>query len=892
MTIYKCDLTYFSKLSPTLKGGDTVLLASGTYKDYKLTINVNGTATSRIVIKPEVDGQLIFTGQSTLAITGTYTTVANFVYKSGSINKAIKIQGSYNRLTGFDISYSGLDLEYQVGIDGLANRVDHCKFHDWSNLGVWCVVIRSTAVENFAIIDHNIFQNRAATSATNGLECIRIGDSAQSLSSSKSVITQNWIDNCNGEIECISNKSCDNIYYKNTYTNSEGTLTLRHGNRCYAYKNKFLQQRKPNSGGIRITGESHIVARNLLKDINGNGTTRCGIAVNNGMPNTPINGYYTAKNVKIIDNLLINNSQDFAVGVEVKTGNLLLPENLIITNNTVYKTGSDVVFSQDPSVKGATTFTACNNKCYASTMGRNPFNTGFTQYASSQYVQSFGDSYYGYDEAVGPQWNADVLSSELTVTPQIYYANLKKLIDNELGSTVTPTPTPTPSNITPSNTTPSNIVITVPNQSIPGNGSGTTLPKASAKTLTEGDVTLNLESYNDSTPGTVTFKLVNNNANVTKLKYHKMQFAIKGYKTDLSYPNPGTNTQASKGTNAIAIKYNGQPQTVAIWTDATKYVTGGYVVEFTLPTGDFTKDATIQLSLTSSTKETSILSLLSVNDASGNVSTFYKNNVHYQLYDVPGHVYYQPYYLPKPTYKITTGIDIGGTPSNIVITPSNTTPSNIIITPSNTTPSNIVIGPSNIITHSNRVISTSNFTTASNVIGNNLITYYTTAFVTYNVDYVYTNNALTSSNVTLSNFYTTMTSNILPLYTTTPSNTTPSNIITNPSNIVITPSNIKPTPSNTTPSNYDPTQTTDKYDSSATTPKNPPIDWGTTTKTPIPTPSNIPSDTPIYDFGDAGAPPTKFEGIGSPFTIGGSDNNLMYLIIAGIIVAVVTKNIS
>ena len=53
------------------------------------------------------------------------------------------------------------------------------------------------------------------------------------------MVINNQFINCNGEIEVVSNKSGQNIYYANYMENSEGTITLRHGNGCIVYKNHF-----------------------------------------------------------------------------------------------------------------------------------------------------------------------------------------------------------------------------------------------------------------------------------------------------------------------------------------------------------------------------------------------------------------------------------------------------------------------------------------------------------------------------------------------------------------------------------------------------------------------------------------------------------------------------
>jgi hypothetical protein len=448
----------------SLKPGDTILLTDGTFSNMSLKITCKGTFDQKIIIKAQNPGKVILIGTSTLTMSGSHTTVANLVFKDGGVNKCISILGDNNRFTGCDVAFSIANVDFLVNIQNKNNRVDHCIFHDFNKLGVWVVVWRPTPDLNYAMIDHNIFRNRINTSgAANGLESIRIGTSDQSLSSSCTIIAENILENCNGEIEAISNKSCDNIYYKNTYSNCEGTLTLRHGNNCIVYKNKFLQNKKPNSGGIRVTGESHIIAGNYLKDINGNGTTRAGVSVNNGVVNTLINGYYQNKNTKIIGNVLVNNLDDFALGVQVKTECTLKPTDLQVKNNIVYKdiSGSYAnaeVFSSDSSVLGLITPTFDNNIFYAKTLGKTPVTTGYQLILPSNTLQ-VDESLYGVDEPIGPQWLVtEPEQSALPITIDTYYTQLKSQILSEI-STLNPiAPIPiTPSNITPSNITPSNI---------------------------------------------------------------------------------------------------------------------------------------------------------------------------------------------------------------------------------------------------------------------------------------------------------------------------------------------------------------------------------------------------------------------------------------------------
>ncbi len=450
------DLSSINTVLSKAQPGDTILLKDGTYNNLNVVIGCKGEQNKRITIKPVNPGKVILTGGSTITITGSYVTLANLVMKDGGVSgKAVNIQGSYNRITGFDVSYSASNCEQMVRIENTNNRVDHCVFHDWDKLGVWVTVWRPNSNANFAMIDHNIFQNRKATSATNGLECIRIGTSDFSLSSSKSIIYNNVFDNCNGEIEVISNKSGENIYYKNTMTNCEGTLTLRHGDKCYVYNNKFEQKNKPNSGGVRITGEGHIVKSNLFKDINGNGTTRVGLSINNGVPKTAINGYYQVKNTQVVDNTFINCLDAFAVGVQVKKECTLTPVSTTISNNTVYTTGSNECFSSDSTVLYGNDVNYSSNIFYGTNLGKAP-SSGIIKKSINEFdLTQLDETVYGATEKCGPLWNVlEPEQTELPTTIWEHYPIFLKSIKNETETIPTKPIAPTPPTTTPTPTEP------------------------------------------------------------------------------------------------------------------------------------------------------------------------------------------------------------------------------------------------------------------------------------------------------------------------------------------------------------------------------------------------------------------------------------------------------
>ena len=103
---------------------------------------------------------------------------------------------------------------------------------------------------------------------------------------------------CNGEPEIITSKSSNNIYRYNLFFESEGALTLRHGNATHVYGNYFIGNNLRRTGGIRVIGEDHEICRNYFHGLAGAGALSA-LCVMNGVPNSPLHGYYQVKNTKM-----------------------------------------------------------------------------------------------------------------------------------------------------------------------------------------------------------------------------------------------------------------------------------------------------------------------------------------------------------------------------------------------------------------------------------------------------------------------------------------------------------------------------------------------------------------------------------------------------------------
>lgn len=345
--------------------GNTIILKNGIWKDVQLNVNGIGTKEAPITITAEKEGEVIITGNSKLTISGKYMVVSGLWFKDGvpidkeviSFKKDSKTFAYNCRLTNCTISnYNPTDksiVTHWVDMWGKNNRVDHNNFTGKTNGGTTLVVWLKGEehIENNHLIDHNFFGERPEL-GVNGGETIRIGTSENSMKSSKTTVEFNIFKHCNGEIEIISNKSCDNIYRNNLFLESEGALTLRHGNRALVENNVFVGNNNPRVGGIRIIGEDHTVQNNLLIGISGD-DYRAPIVVMNGVQNSPLNRYFQVKNATIQNNTLINcNAVQFGAGKDNEK--TLAPINSVFANNLITNTNSGKIYNANDVINGIT----------------------------------------------------------------------------------------------------------------------------------------------------------------------------------------------------------------------------------------------------------------------------------------------------------------------------------------------------------------------------------------------------------------------------------------------------------------------------------------------------------------------------------------------------------
>jgi poly(beta-D-mannuronate) lyase len=308
----------YDKAVRAARAGDTIVLADGVWRDFRILFSGRGTADKPITLTAETRGGVILSGQSNLRLAGTHLVVSGLVFRDGysptgdviAFRRTTGDYASNSRVTEVVIDrFNKPDRRAQdnwVSIYGTDNRVDHSHFEGKTNAGVTLAVIRPKGEPgpNRARIDHNYFGHRPPLGA-NGGETIRIGTSDESLSDSASIVERNIFERTDGEVEIVSIKSGANVLRENLVLSSQGAFVLRHGNGNLVERNVFLGNGVSNSAGIRVINRDQTVRHNYLEGLAGR-DLKSALSVMNGVPDSAINRYHQVANARIHNNSILD----------------------------------------------------------------------------------------------------------------------------------------------------------------------------------------------------------------------------------------------------------------------------------------------------------------------------------------------------------------------------------------------------------------------------------------------------------------------------------------------------------------------------------------------------------------------------------------------------------
>lgn len=365
---YVNDVIELVAATSSLEPGDAVILNDGEYRNVPITITDSGTEEHPIFLFAKNPGQVQVTGESLIKVEADYVTVANLYFVNGypSVDTGVvNLNGNHLRFTNNKIkNYEQLGNDFKwVSLTGKYHEIDRNTFDGKKTGGSLLTIWRNDLSPQYHTIYLNEFKNYSSSGGGNGYETIRIGTSTYSQSNSFVLLQNNIFEEVNGEIEIVSIKSGRTIVKGNTFRNSVGLVTCRHGKNNLIEDNVFLCNNIVDTGGIRMYDSGHIIRNNYIENVNSSSNTRAGIVIHSGVNDygttTTMNLQWVPYNILIENNTIVGSRQSILFGgkyvypandITVK-GNYIVsksyaairfdkvPENITWVDNHIYANG-------------------------------------------------------------------------------------------------------------------------------------------------------------------------------------------------------------------------------------------------------------------------------------------------------------------------------------------------------------------------------------------------------------------------------------------------------------------------------------------------------------------------------------------------------------------------
>ena len=362
----------FAAEAKKVQAGDSIVLSSGVWQDAALVLKrAKGTAGQPVTITVAEKGKTTLEGSSSIRFSGEYIHVNGLVFRNGGegVRHVIEFRTSSTDYANHSVlsecvvkDYNPSDKTVQsdwVSLWGKNNTVEYCYFAGKTNQGTTFIVWPNDSLsqENHHHIYRNYFGYRKPL-GSNGGETIRIGTSHVSKSNSQTIVEGNLFEHCDGEVEIVSVKSCENLIINNTFYECEGSLVLRHGDRNEVSGNMFIGNDKRNTGGVRIVNEGQHVHHNFFYKLQGK-EFRAAIAIMNAIYDTPLNGYHQVRDAIIENNTIVSCAHPFELCVgkgfrdrDAKPERCEIRKNMVYCPNAeqlvkAYDEGYDVRFSDN-----------------------------------------------------------------------------------------------------------------------------------------------------------------------------------------------------------------------------------------------------------------------------------------------------------------------------------------------------------------------------------------------------------------------------------------------------------------------------------------------------------------------------------------------------------------
>ena len=336
--------------------GDHISVAAGVYSSGTIKVSRSGTAAAPITISAASIGQTEISGSAKLQLAGvSHVVVQGFVFDS-SAGLDVPVGAAANRITRNTFQGNKTGAYLNVSADN--TEVDHNTFQNKKTAGVYLQIGGPGAhgMAKNVHIHHNYFFNHQFKGA-NGGESIRLGLSGRQHGDARAVVEYNLFEKADGDSEALSVKSSNNIIRYNTFLNSRGTLSLRHGWGTLVEGNFILG----GQSGIRFFGNNHTIINNVVQGSAGQPFEVGGGEIRDDTGSTT--AHEAADHCVVAYNTLVGTGGDV---ITFGSGKKFPPSDITLANNIVVGKGGGAITGTGGALKFA------NNMLFGATGGTMP----------------------------------------------------------------------------------------------------------------------------------------------------------------------------------------------------------------------------------------------------------------------------------------------------------------------------------------------------------------------------------------------------------------------------------------------------------------------------------------------------------------------------------------
>lgn len=333
---------------------DTIVFASGIYKDFRFSIIRSGQENMPLVICSKENGYVVFVGNTHFEIQSSYVKFSGFKFNNGKRSKKealIFVSGDNIEISNTKFENYSSVVGVWIQLNGRYNKVLNCTFLGKTSQASYINIDVPEVGGNYHLVKGNYFSRPPLGS--NGGSAMRIGHGSMTKNYSYTIVEYNLFEECSGEGEVISSKSCANIFKYNTFLNCKGSLSLRQGKGSIVESNYFISNKegKNKCGGVFVRGEDHIIINNYFSGLH---PSKAGV-ISLGAASMPDSvriqkrliprHFPITKKILIANNVFVNNKVSiFNFKLDYGTRNrIVLPDSSLIVNNIVISAISPLV---------------------------------------------------------------------------------------------------------------------------------------------------------------------------------------------------------------------------------------------------------------------------------------------------------------------------------------------------------------------------------------------------------------------------------------------------------------------------------------------------------------------------------------------------------------------